>query len=263
MQDKRFNRSESAERYREYKKLDTFADTIAFIRHTTGMTQDIYDDFIINMAISDDSFIKKSIKNLNFYSSSYLIKIYLPTRLSFDEQVIDSLCEKSKQEGKFIPFMPLKAWFKSRLFTWQEKLDSYEENIKIFRKLAERNPKINLDIFKSGLQKKVDETKEFIEILNTPVPKYLTIGSLNELAMELALADPEFLKDKEIQYKKMKDELHVDFPYDNDLLKLACYNDDHIEDEQFFELLVRYGRKMISQIYLRSRIDFKFINYLS
>lgn len=262
MLDKKFNHSEAAKRYKEYKKLDTFADMIAFIRHTTHMTQDIYDDFIINMAINDDSFIKKSIKKLKFYSSSYLIKIYLPTRLSFDEEVIDIICEKSKQEDKFLPFMAFKAWFNSRLFTWKEKLDSYDENIDIFRKLAGRIPKLNLTKFRSGLSKKVDEAKEFIEILNKQVPKYLTIDSLNELATEFAITDLEFLKNKEIQYKMMKDALHVDFPYDDDLLKLACCNDDHIKDEQFEELLVKYGKEMISEIYLRSRIDFKFINYL-
>lgn len=260
MQDKTFGRSDAAKRY---EKLNTIADKIAFIQKTTHMTQDIFDDFIIDMAINDDSFIKESLDLLNFYSASYLIKIYLPTRLSFDEEVIDFLCKKSIKEGKFFPFMPFKAWFNNRLFTWQEKLDSYEKNINIFHKLCGRNPNINLTIFRSGLSNKVDEAKSFIEILNKPVPEYLSIDSLNELAIEIAIADPEFLKNKELQYKKMKDELHVDFPYDEDLLELACCNDDHIEDEQFFKLLVKYGGEMISQIYLRSRIDFKFINYLS
>ena len=134
MLDKKFNYSEAAKRYDEYKKLDSFADKIAFIRHTTGMTQDIYDDIIIDMAINDDSFIKKSKDDLKFYQASYLLKVYLPTRLSFDEEVIDFLCEKSKQEDIFFPFMAFKSWFYSRLFTWKEKLDSYDENINIFRK---------------------------------------------------------------------------------------------------------------------------------
>lgn len=250
----------SSDAAKRYLDLKTYNDKIKFIQEITHMTQDIFDDIIIDMAIHDDSFIKESLNLLNFYPASYLIKIYLPTRISFDVEVIDFLCKKSIKEGKFFSYMPFKAWFNNHLFTWQEKLDSYEKNINIFHKLCGRNPNINLNSFKSGILNKVYESKSFIEILNQPIPEHLSIDSLNELAT--AIADPEFLKSKELQYRVMKDVLHVDFPYDDNLLKLACCNDDYIKHEQFEELLVKYGKSMISQIYLRSRIDFKYIDHL-
>lgn len=253
------NYSDAAKRY---INLNTHADKIKFIKETTHMNQDIFDDIIINIAIHDDLFIKESLDRLNCYPVSYLIKIYLPTRLSFDIEVVDFLCKKSIKECKFFPFMPFKAWFNNQLFTWQEKLDSYNKNVDIFRKISSRIPSVNLNSFRSGLLNKVDEIKSFIEILNRPIPEHLSIDSLNELAIEIAIADPEFLKNKEFRYRKMKDVLHVDFPNDDDLLKLACCNDDYIKHEQFEELLDKYGKSMISQIYLRSRIDFKFIGNL-
>lgn len=254
-----FKYSEAAKRYRE---LNPTADSISFIKYTTGMNQDKFDDILIGMAINDDVFIKKSLDILDNYSASYLLKFYLPTRITFDPEVIDFLCRKSIKEGKFFPYMPFKAWFNSRMFTWKEKLESYNKNVDIFRKIGSRTINMNLNAFKSGLSARVDMFQRIADILNGPVPEHLSIDSLNELAIEMAIIDPGFPTSKEIQYKMMKDALHVDFPYDEDLLKMACCNDDYIKDEQFLELLVKYGKEMISQIYLRSRIDFKFLNYL-
>ena len=44
-----FNYSEAAKRYRE---LNPTADSISFIKYTTGMNQDKFDDILIGMAIN-------------------------------------------------------------------------------------------------------------------------------------------------------------------------------------------------------------------
>lgn len=160
----------------------------------------------------------------------HITNLYLLSRLDPSSIKINS------NSRSFYPLTTL--WLNNNLFTWNEKLDAYN-NSKILRSYLD--PKI-----KPILERNVI-LYENVRFNKSIIPK----SQLNEIADKLA--DFNFINYRNYRYKIITNKINFNFPCDDLLLDIAIYN-NKFADENISNILQRIDPSIVSTVYLRSRI---------
>lgn len=244
--------SDAANRYiAKGNKLQTEEDKVNFISELFGKNYDISDlkdrmsnrlstsegpnfwkkiySMTLNIAILPDSEIKLLFDS-ELLSRVEITKLYLLSRLSYP-----SITTKPNNGYQYHLTTP---WLNNTLFTWNEKLDAYN----------------NSECLRSYLDPKIKQILERNVILYENIrftKSIISKSQLNEIAEKLA--DFNFIHYRNYRYKIMTSKINFNFPCDDLLLDIAIYN-NKFADENIPNVLQRIDPSIVSTVYLRSRI---------
>ena len=244
--------SEAANRYiAKGNKLQTEEDKVNFISELFGKIYDIswlkdrmsgkvstsegpdhwkkVYSLTLSIAVLPDSEIELLFDH-KLLCYDHITNLYLLSRL-------DPSSIKNKP-GNWYQYHLTTPWLNNTLFTWNEKLDAYN----------------NSECLRSYLDPKIKQILERNVILYENIrfnKSIISKSQLNEIADKLA--DFNFIHYRNYRYKIITNKINFNFPCDDLLLDIAIYN-NKFADENISNVLQRIDSSIVSTVYLRSRI---------